>query len=124
MGRTVLEVNGKNMLVALAVGVLLLLGFSDCMSAMPLDEQSMHCCGSMPCTPANHSHGCCKHMTSPETPNILRASHASVHPPAITTIEYPRILTVVWQTSTSQEMIETQYNSPPDLYTLHGSLLI
>ena len=114
----------KRIASALAIGVLLLLGFPDCMSALTLDQQSMRCCGTMPCTPANHSQDCCKHMASPETPNILPTSHVSLHPPIAATIEYPQMLALVSQTWAPPPSIETQQHSPPELYTLHASLLI
>lgn len=114
----------KRLLVALAVGTLLLFGFSDCMSALTLDQKSMQCCGSMPCTPANHSQSCCKHMMSSETPSMLPAGHVSLHIPAVAPVEYPRMLAIVWQTSTPPLIVDTQQHSPPELYTLHASLLI
>ena len=114
----------KRSLVALAVGALLLFAFSDCMSALTLDQKSMQCCGSMPCTPANHSQGCCKHMMSSETPSMLPAGHVSLHGPIVAAVEYPIVLAIVWQTSTPPPTVDTQQHSPPDLYTLHASLLI
>jgi hypothetical protein len=109
-----------------AVLALFLLGFADCMSALTLDHQSMQCCGSMPCTPANHSHGCCKNMPSPEAPSILPAAHVSLHSPSLIAVEYPRMLAALWETRASAPptFIETGQHSPPDLYTLHASLLI
>src|ERR1700693_2185105 len=50
---------GKRLFLVLAAGALLLLQFADCMSAMTPDQESMHCCGSMPCTPAQQKHDCC-----------------------------------------------------------------
>ncbi|MGH9732335.1 MAG: hypothetical protein ACRD4A_11590, partial [Candidatus Acidiferrales bacterium] len=81
---------GKKLLLVLAAAALLLLQFGDCMSAMSLNQQSMECCASMPCTPANHSHGCCKNMVSAQTPNFLPAVHASLHAPAVATFDYTR----------------------------------
>jgi hypothetical protein len=115
----------KRLSVLLATGALLFLGFSDCMSALTLDHQSMQCCGSMPCTPANHNHDCCKNMT-PGTPNMLPAGHVSLHAPIIAVVTYPRLLAIVWKTRppVPPAFIETQQHSPPELYTLHASLLI
>ena len=116
----------KRLSVLLATGALLLLGFSDCMSALTLDHRSMQCCGSMPCTPANHTHGCCKNMPSPEAPGILPSVHVSLHVPVAVAVEYPRMLAIVWQTRAPAPptLVETGQHSPPDLYTLHASLLI
>src|ERR1700676_5561358 len=114
----------KRLSVLLATGALLLLGFSDCMSALASDHQSMHCCGSMPCTPANHSHGCCKNMASAETPNMLPAASAPFDGPSVAIVEYLRMLEAVRSTSAPPLTIEAQQHSPPALYTLHVSLLI
>jgi hypothetical protein len=115
---------GMKLLVVMAAGALLLLQFGDCMSAMALDQQSMQCCHSMPCTPANHSHGCCKNMASAQTPNMLPGAHVSLHGPTVAAVEYPRLLNVVRSNVAPLVVVEAQEHSPPDLYTLHASLLI
>src|ERR1700676_5303427 len=115
---------GKRLFLALAAGALLLLQFADCMSAMTPDHESMQCCGSMPCTPANHSHGCCKTMTSVETPNMLPAARVSLHGPAVATVEYTRMLDIAPSAPVSRVTVEAPQHSPPELYTLHASLLI
>jgi hypothetical protein len=116
--------HGQKITCGLAVGTLLLFGFSDCMSALTLDQKSMQCCGSMPCTPANHSQGSCKHMMSSETPSMLSAGHISLHIPVVAGVEYPTMLAIVWQTSTPPRMVDSQQHSPPELHTVHASLLI
>ena len=110
--------------VVMAAGALLLLQFGDCMSAMALDHQSMQCCRSMPCTPANHSHGCCKNMAAARTPNMLPAAHVSLHGPTVAAVKYPRLLEVIRSNVAPPVVVEAQEHSPPDLYTLHASLLI
>lgn len=115
---------GRKLFIVMAAGVLLLLQFGDCMSAMALDQQSMQCCRSMPCAPANHSHGCCKNMVSAQTPNMLPAAHVSLHAPTVATVEYPSLLKVVRSTLAPPVMVEAQEHSPPELYTLHAALLI
>jgi hypothetical protein len=115
---------GKRLFLVLAAGALSLFQFSDCMSAMTLDQQSMQCCGSMPCTPANHSHGCCKNMASVQTPSMLPAPHVFLHGPNSATVEYSRTLKIVRSTPTPAVAIDAQQHSPPELYTLHASLLI
>jgi len=62
---------GKRLFVVLVVVALLVLQFADCMSATTQDQQSMKCCGSMPCDPSNQSHDCCKGMVSAQSPNVL-----------------------------------------------------
>lgn len=115
---------GRTLFVVIAAGALLLLQFGDCMSAMALDQQNMQCCRSMPCTPANHSHDCCKNMASAQSPNMLPAAHISLHAPTVAAIEYPGLLEVVRSTLAPTVMVEAQEHSPPELYTLHASLLI
>jgi hypothetical protein len=115
---------GKRLFLVLAASALLLLQFADCMSAMTPDQESMKCCASMPCTPANHSHGCCKAMTSQQSPNMLPAAHASLHAPAVVAIEYPPTLDLARSAPVRLVTIEAPQHSPPELYTLHASLLI
>ena len=115
---------GRRLFLVFAAGALLLLQVGDCMSALALDQQSMQCCRSMPCTPANHSHGCCKNMVSAQTPNMLPAAHVSLHAPTVATVEYPSLLKVVRPTLAPPVMVEAQEHSPPELYTLHAALLI
>jgi len=115
---------GKRLFLMLAAGALLLLQFADCMSAMAPDQESMKCCGSMPCTPANQSHDCCKAMVSRQSPNILPTARISLNAPAITLVERLASVKVVGLDSFPLVAEETPQNSPPELYTLHVSLLI
>src|SRR5215813_527519 len=71
----------KRIFVALAVLAILFLQFADCMSAMTHDQQSMQCCGSMPCDPSNRSHDCCRGMVSAQSPNALPVPQATLHAP-------------------------------------------
>ena len=110
--------------LVLAAGALLLLQFEDCMSGMTPDQQNMECCASMPCTPANHSHGCCKTMASAQTPNMLPASQASLRAPVVATFAYAQTLDVARSGPVPVVPVDAQQHSPPELYTLHASLLI
>src|SRR5229473_938344 len=56
--------SAKRIFLMLAVGAMLALQVADCTSAMTPDQQSMQCCGSMPCSPTNKLQGCCKTMNS------------------------------------------------------------
>jgi hypothetical protein len=94
------------------------------MSAMQLDQQSMQCCRSMPCTPSHHSSGCCKDMTSAQTPNMLRAENVSLHGPMVVAVEYPLVPEIVGSTPAPAVVVHAPQHSPPDLYTLNVSLLI
>ena len=115
---------GKRLFVVLVVVALLGLQFADCMSAMTQDQQSMKCCGSMPCDPSNQTHDCCKGMVSAQSPNVLPVSQVTFHAPVMVatdilaspqTMTYPEI---------SSFDFEARPHSPTELYTLHSSLLI
>jgi hypothetical protein len=110
--------------VVLAVAAMLLLQFADCMAAMTPDQQSMQCCGSMPCDPSNQSHDCCKSMVSSQSPSVLPAAHVSLHAPVLFVADVlPSPLVPHFSEVTSAELATPQH-SPPELYTLHSSFLI
>src|SRR5262249_6201491 len=96
----------------------------DCMAAFNLDAASMDCCHSMPCTPSNHSHGCCKQMMSAQTPNLLPGQNVSLQRPIVTVIEYPLLTYILGHSADQFSNVETKQHSPPDLYTLYASFLI
>src|SRR5260370_7005852 len=73
----------KNTFVMVAAVAILLLQFSDCLSAMTMDQQSMQCCGSIPCDPSNQSHDCCKSMASSQSPSVLPVGHVPLPPPVL-----------------------------------------
>jgi len=114
----------KRLFLVLAAGALLLLQFADCMSAVTPEQESMKCCGSMPCTPANQSHDCCKAMVSAQSPNILPTARVSLNAPAITPVEPLASFEVVRLAPLPFVAVEVPQHSPPELYTLHASLLI
>jgi hypothetical protein len=108
------------MLVLMA---LLGLQFGDCFSGTFADEQMMHCCGSMPCNPANTSHDCCKTMASPDTSKALVGHHPALPLPT-KGADHFSIPEVVRFAQLSFSKAEAPQHSPPELYTLHSSLLI
>ncbi len=73
----------KKLLIFVALVTLLGLQFADCMSAAMHDQQSMKCCGSMPCDPSNQSHDCCKGMVSSQSPSVLPVAHVTLHAPVM-----------------------------------------
>src|SRR6202035_3950654 len=86
----------KRLFIVLVVVALLGLQFADCMSAMTQDQQSMKCCGSMPCDPSNQSHDCCKGMVSAQSPNVLPVAHVTLHAPVMVATDIlasPRAMT-------------------------------
>ena len=115
---------GKRLLIVVTMVALLGLQFTDCMSAMTQDQESMKCCGSMPCDPSNQSHDCCKGMVSAQSPNVLPVSHVTFHAPVMVvsdTLASPQAMTYP---EASRLDFEARPHSPPELYTLHSSLLI
>src|SRR5215469_8453458 len=107
-----------------AVMAVLLLPFADCMFAMTQDQESMQCCGSMPCDPSNQSHDCCKSMVSSQSPSVLPAVHVSLHAPVLFVADVlPSPLVPQFSEATRADLPAPQH-SPPELYTLHSSFLI
>jgi hypothetical protein len=113
----------KRLLIVVALVALLGLQFADCTSAMTQDQQSMKCCGSMPCNPSNQSHDCCKGMVSAQSPNVLPVSHVTFHAPVVVTdiLVSPQAMTYP---EASHLDFEAPTHSPPELYALYSSLLI
>ena len=114
----------KKLLLMLLVGALFSLQFADCMPAMAASQQSMKCCASMPCTPANQNQGCCKTMNSPRVPNMLPTPHAALHAPLVAAFDYTRTGDLAGSVVMPLVTVEAAQHSPPELYTLHASLLI
>lgn len=111
--------------VAFVMVAFLGLQFADCLSAMSMDEQSMQCCGSMPCHPANQSHDCCKKMTSEGAPSALPTGHSDFSISIVAVVErVPSLLEPVAPPDNSYSVTSAPQHSPPDLYTLHSSFLI
>jgi hypothetical protein len=114
----------KTVLIVVAMAVLLGLQFADCLSAMTQDQQSMKCCGSMPCDPSNQSHDCCKGMVSAQSPNVLPVPHVTFHPPVMVATDILVSPQVMMYPEAPRLHFEAPPHSPPELYTLHSSLLI
>jgi hypothetical protein len=114
----------KRLLIVVAMVALLGLQFADCLSAMTQDQQSMQCCGSMPCDPSNQSHDCCKGMVSAQAPNVLPVAHVTPHAPLMVVTEILASPRATPYPEASRLDFEAPQHSPPELYTLHASLLI
>ena len=112
------------LLILVAIVALLGLQFADCMSAMTQDQQSMKCCGTMPCDPSNQSHDCCKAMVSSQSPSVLPAAHVTLHAPVMVVTDILASPQVMRYPEASRFDFEAPTHSPPELYTLHSSLLI
>ena len=114
----------KTTFVMVALAAVLFLQFSDCMSAMTQDQQSMQCCGSMPCDPSNQSHDCCKGMVSPQSPSVLPAPHVTLHAPVMVPADTLPLPQLPQLSEASRADFTAPQHSPPELYTLHSSFLI
>ena len=108
----------------LALAALFALQFADCFSPVSADQQTMQCCGSMPCNPANQSHDCCKTMVSAPSPNALPVEHSVLNVPVAAVADHVSVAEVVVFAEASPSRFEAPQHSPPELYTLHSSLLI
>jgi hypothetical protein len=78
----------------------------------------------MPCTPANQSHDCCEKMTFPQTPSMLPTAGVALYAPTVATIEHSIMAEIVSSALVPQVTADVPPHSPPELYTLHASLLI
>src|SRR5207247_5761142 len=114
----------RTVFLVLAVVAVLMLQFGDCMSPLTQDQQSMKCCGSMPCDPSNQSHDCCKGMVSAQSPNVLPVSHVTLHAPVMVTADILASPQAMTYPEVSRLDFEAPAHSPPELYALHSSLLI
>ena len=114
----------KRLLIVVALVALLGLQFADCMSAMTQDQQRMKCCGSMPCDPSNQTHDCCKGMVSSPSPSVLPVAHLTLHAPVMVVTDILASPQVTPYPEASRLDFEAPSHSPPELYTLHASLLI
>jgi len=114
----------KRLFLVLVASGVLLLQFADCMSAIAPDQQTMECCRSMPCTPANKTHDCCKTMVSGRTPGVLPTARASLPAPPVAVIGRAPMLEIASFIPVLTPLVEPQQHSPPELYTLYLSLLI
>jgi hypothetical protein len=108
----------------LTLAALFVLQFADCLSPMSADQQTMQCCGSMPCNPTNQSHDCCKTMVSSQSPSVLPVEHSVLTVPVAAVVDHLAAPEVVVFADASLSRFEAPQHSPPNLYTLHSSLLI
>jgi hypothetical protein len=114
----------KRILIVVALVALLGLQFADCASATTQDQQSMQCCGSMPCDPSNQSHDCCKGMVSSQSPSVLPVANITLHAPVMVVTDVLASPQATPCVEVSHLDFEAPQHSPPELYTLHSSLLI
>jgi len=106
------------------VAAILLLYSLDCFAPGVMDAEAIECCASMPCTPANQSHDCCKTMASALTSSVLPTARVSLTIPLLAVIERQPALEIARSVPLIPQPAEAQQHSPPELYTLYVSLLI
>ena len=109
--------------LVVVLGLLLLVPFADCL-AMSADQQSMKCCKTMPCDPANRAHDCCKKMVSPQVTSVLPSVHAPFTFPPAVTAELLTVPEIGEAPAWLGAPIETPQHGPPPLYILYAHLLI
>ena len=114
----------NRLFIIVALVALLGLQFADCMSAITQDQQSMQCCASMLCDPSNQSHDCCKGMVSAQSPNILPVSNVTFHAPVMVAADVVLTPQVTPYAPVLRLEFAVPQHSPPELYTVHSSLLI
>ena len=115
---------GKRIFALWAVIIVFGLPFADCLSAMTHDEQSMQCCGSMPCGSSNQNHDCCKGMVSAQAPNVLPVAPVIFDAPVMIVTDILGSAQATPLRELSHLNFAASENSPPELYTLQASLLI
>jgi hypothetical protein len=111
-------------LLVLALTALFTLQFADCVSPVSADQETMQCCGTMPCNPTNQSHDCCKSMVSSNASSMLPAQHIALHLPVTEVLDHFAMPDVALLADVFQPQFEASEHAPPELYTLHSSLLI
>jgi hypothetical protein len=114
----------RKTLAGLAGLAFVLLQLSDCLAAPIHEPQMMPCCREMRCPDAKMASGCCKTMEE--------SSSLSARPTSRTTVAAP-VLAAAVSIPTAEPVapkliplaaLHPQMHSPPDLFTLHHSLLI
>ena len=117
---------GKLMVVA-AGAALLLLYSADCFALGRMDTRAMKCCASMPCTPANQNHDCCKTVRVEAAPYVLppTASLLSVPFPTLgAVLPWPSTLPFKAATFAPRFLAAYEHAPPEDLSTRYHCLLI
>jgi hypothetical protein len=110
--------------LVLALTALFALQFADCLTPMSADQQMVQCCGSIPCHQGNQSHDCCKTMVSSPSPSVLPVEQPAFNVPVAAVVDNLSVPEVVVLAEFSPSRFDAPQHSPPELYTLHSSLLI
>ncbi len=119
-----LRMRAARPIVILLAGMVLLLPVLDGFSCAWMDQQTMECCGSVPSAPGNDSQDCCKTMVSSHNPSVRPPARTSLAAPLLAIAQHSAALEVALIVPMQPLADRAPQNSPPDLYTLHLSLLI
>jgi hypothetical protein len=111
-------------LLVLALTALFTLQFTGCVSPVSADQETMQCCGTMPCNPTNQSHDCCKSMVSSNASSMVPAQRVALRLPDPEVSDHFAIPEIPLVADVFQPQFEASEHAPPELYTLHFSLLI
>lgn len=109
--------------LALAAMALFAVQAADCTALISANQQSMSCCGSMPCHPSHGFHQCCKTKVGQQLPTVLPRDHAVLSLSCASAAAYLSAVDATPADAAYSEFAAPQH-SPPDLYTLHSSLRI
>lgn len=87
----------------------------------------MECCASMPCTPANHGHDCCKNSVTIPSVYVV-PSAATPTAPLLAVVGNAPLLAIVRPAAPAESAdasFDASAHAPPlELYTAYHSLLI
>ena len=109
------------------LAALLLFAAIDCLAEAQVNAQAMDCCGSMPCSPTNKDHDCCRTMVSANPVYLNTAPTPSLYLPAPTVDRVTPVLNLssfIWAFVHVHTLAPNEHAPPPDLIVLHLSLLI
>ena len=109
--------------ILVALSIFLVMQFAEC-QAMSADQQTMKCCRTMHCNPANHKHDCCKNMVSPQMASAPPNPQIPLSIPAALPAGPLPVTAIVRSPEIFWPKIDASQHAPPDLYIVHASLLI
>ena len=95
----------------LSLAALLLVDAADCFATAQRRDQDMECCQSMPCSPANQSHDCCKKMVVERDPYVLPA--ASSVAPVFVAVSRAPVLVMLPPAMAQALSVEARDHAPP-----------
>ncbi|SRR6266849_4509951 len=114
----------RRLFFVLAAGAAFLLLFADCMPVATAGEQAAKCCASTPCSPATKMESCCETPLSGHAPSVMVKARVSMAAPIPEITGRVSSLQIERYKPERPVVADVPLFSPPDLYTLHASLLI